>query len=247
MQTQTEIIPCNVLGKQVLLGVSPLLFRPTLTTTVLTGQLANETIRNRVVLDLGCGVGPIAIGLAMAGAEHVYAIDIMPEACEIAVANARLNRVDDKLSFLQGDTFEPVRGRKFDIIVDDISAVAEEVARLSSWFPLNVSSGGEDGTINTVKVLRQSQAHLNPRGFLLFPVLSLSRHKRILDVAREVFGDRLTLVASKRIPFSAQLKRNMRKLEELRSRGLIEFAHARSRPYWSLEIYKAYALQSPSD
>ena len=237
----TEIIDCDVAGRKVLLSVDPRLFRPTLTTSLLTEHLSHGDIENRTILDLGCGIGPIAIGLALAGAGHVYATDIMPQACELALANARLNQIDDKISFVSGNLFEPVHGLTFDVIVDDVSGVAEDVARLSSWFPSGVPSGGEDGTTQTVNVLLEAKAYLKPRGYLLFPVLSLSRRSRILEVARLVYGDRLTLVTSKRIPFNPELKKNIRRLEVLRDAGLIEFDQVRSRPFWTLEIYKAAA------
>ncbi len=238
----SETIHCDVAGNKVLLSAVPHLFRPTLTTTLLTEHLQRADIENRTVLDLGCGIGPIAIGLAMAGAAHVYATDIMPQACEVAAANARLNHVADRISVLSGNLFEPVRGLTFDLIVDDVSGVAEDVARLSSWFPPGVPSGGEDGTRHTVEIVRQAREYLKPQGCLLFPVLSLSRRSRILEVAREVYGDRLTLVTSKRIPFNPKLKDNIRRLEELRSAGLIEFEQIRSRPFWTLEIYRADAI-----
>jgi release factor glutamine methyltransferase len=237
----SQIARCNVLGNSVLLRTSPFLFRPTLTTSILTEQLDEESVRNRTVLDLGCGIGPIAIGLALRNAAHVYATDIMSAACQLASANATLNHVADRITFVQGNLFEPLGDLRFDVIVDDVSAVTEDVARLSSWFPSGVPSGGDDGTVNTIDMLRGSQRHLRSGGFLLFPVLSLSRQSRILAVAREIYGDRLVRVASRRIPFNAELKRNLHKLEQLRAEGLIDFWHARNRPYWVLEIYKAYA------
>ena len=244
-ETRAEIVCCDVLANKVVLQVSPHLFRPTLTTTILTEQLDAATVRDRTVLDLGSGVGPIAIGLAMSGAAHVYATDVMPEACELAMANAALNGVGDRITFMHGNLFEPLGDLRFDVIVDDVSAVTEDVARLSRWFPRGVPSGGEDGTANTIAMLLASKRYLKPGGFLLFPVLSLSRHARIIEVAREVYGERLLRVASRRIPFSPDLKNNLSRLQHLRSQGLIEFWHARNRPYWMLEIYRAYADSAP--
>ena len=242
---RTETVCCDVLANKVMLRVSPNLFRPTLTTTILTDQLDAASVRDRTILDLGSGIGPIAIGLAMSGAEHVYATDVMPEACELAMANADLNGVGDRITFMHGNLFEPLGDLRFDVIVDDVSAVTEDVARLSRWFPRGVPSGGEDGTVNTVEMLLASKRYLKPGGFLLFPVLSLSRQARIIEVARQVYGERLVRVASRRIPFSADLKNNLSELQHLRSQGLIEFWHARNRPYWRLEIYRAYADGAP--
>ncbi len=67
------------------------------------------------VLDLGCGAGTIALLLARR-ADSVTGTDISSRAIAIAEANARLNGITNA-SFVTGDCFEPVHGRRFDIIV----------------------------------------------------------------------------------------------------------------------------------
>ena len=52
--------------------------------------------RGAQVLDLGCGVGVLAIMAALQGAAHVDAVDIMPQACALVEFNARLNGVADR-------------------------------------------------------------------------------------------------------------------------------------------------------
>ena len=44
-------------------------------------------------------------------------------------------------------------GYKFDIIVDDISGISEEVAKLSKWFENVPCNAGIDGTANIEEVL----------------------------------------------------------------------------------------------
>lgn len=237
MRTQT--IEFDFAGRKLLLSVDTRLFTPTLTTSILLEHVRQEGVLDRSVLDLGCGVGPLSIWMALAGARRVDAVDLMPDACSLASENARLNDVDARIAFLTGDLFEPVRGRTYDVIVDDVSGVSEVAARMSSWFPPGVPAGGDDGTLHTVRMLRESRDYLNRGGFLLFPVLGLSRRARVLDTARRVYGDGLALLSSKRIPFNAELKGNMRRMEELRNEGLIEFDQVRSRVFWTLEVYKA--------
>jgi SAM-dependent methyltransferase len=79
--------------------------------------LAQATIRrhSRATLDLGTGAGILAL-LAAAHTEHVVAVDSNPRALATAQLNARLNGLA-KIEFLEGDLFEPVRGRQFDLIV----------------------------------------------------------------------------------------------------------------------------------
>lgn len=230
-----------IAGRAIALFSDTLVFKPTLTTSLLTEQVLSSEVSIQTVLDLGCGSGPIAVVLALAGAGHVYATDLMPRACELARKNAVLNKVEAKITVLQGNLFEPVRDTKFDLIVDDVSGVAEEVARLSSWFHPDVPSGGFDGTNLTIQMLRQADLHLKPGGHLFFPVLSLSNSKKIVAVAREIFGERLTRVASKPVPFNQELKEHLDALLRLRNLGLIHFEQVRSRLFWSLDIYRADA------
>lgn len=57
-----------------------------------------------VIVDLGTGTGVIPLILChKTHASIIYGIDVQKEACEKAVRNAVLNRVEDRLTFLQGD------------------------------------------------------------------------------------------------------------------------------------------------
>ncbi len=234
---ETQVIA----GESIELFSDPGVFRPTLTTSLLTQQVLAAGVRDRTVLDLGCGSGPIAIVLARAGARLVYAADLMHGACALARRNARLNEVNHRISVVQGNLFEPVRDLRFDDIVDDVSGVAAEVARLSTWFPPGVPLAGPDGSDLTIEMLKQAQRHLNPGGRLFFPVLSLSNAARIVAVAQQVYEGRLTRLASRQIPFNQELKEHLEALHELRSRGLIDFEQIRSRLFWTLDIYRADA------
>ncbi len=78
-----------------------------------TAEIKYEDIRNRRVLDLGCGSGILAIGAALLGAENVVGIDINGDSVQAAVKNAGLAGVS--VDLVQGD-IEAVRGL-FDVTV----------------------------------------------------------------------------------------------------------------------------------
>ncbi len=69
-------------------------------------------------LDLGTGNGIQAL-LAAKHSERVWATDLNPRALEFARFNAAFNHRQDKIEFLEGKGFEPVRGMKFDLIVSN--------------------------------------------------------------------------------------------------------------------------------
>ena len=65
-------------------------FRPTL----LSEKCAiNTNFKNKNILDLGCGIGPLAIYFAKNGATSVDAIDIYDEHLKFAKKNSDLNEV----------------------------------------------------------------------------------------------------------------------------------------------------------
>jgi SAM-dependent methyltransferase len=66
-------------------------------------------------LDLGTGCGMLAV-LAASRGDKVTATDLNPRAAEFTRFNAALNGVPE-IECLTGDTFEPVKGREFDLIL----------------------------------------------------------------------------------------------------------------------------------
>ncbi|MDX1672673.1 MAG: methyltransferase [Balneolaceae bacterium] len=214
-------------------------FQPTTTTRYLLNQI--ESFKGKSVLDLGCGLGPIAITAALSGAKKVVAVDIMEEACRATEQNLVHNKVEEKVEVYRGDLFDPLGGMEFDIIVDDVSGMAEEVSRISSWYPEPIPTGGYDGTEPTVKMLKQAPGYLAEQGYLLFPVISLSDSAKIIETAEQVYGSHLELLVRKSIPFNEELMKNLDMLEKLKKKGLIDFEKVRSRYMWNLSIYKAEA------
>ena len=81
----------------------------------------SRTSRPRSMLDLGTGSGILAIAAAKLGYSPVQAVDFDPEAIQVARANARANRVQQKLSIRQGDVARlPIRprqqGQRYDLV-----------------------------------------------------------------------------------------------------------------------------------
>ena len=126
------------------------------------------------VLDLCCGSGAVGISLAkICSNVKVTATDISAEAVETAEANAEDLRV--KVRFLTGDMFDPVKGRKFDMIVSNppyirtnmISILQEEV---KDHEPLNALDGGRDGLDFYRTIVERAADFLKPEGFLLVEI-----------------------------------------------------------------------------
>jgi predicted RNA methylase len=81
--------------------------------------LARFAVRrhSRATLDLGTGSGILSLG-ASRFSDKVVATDLNQRAVDCALFNARLNGVDN-IDVLAGDCFEPVKGRRFDLILSN--------------------------------------------------------------------------------------------------------------------------------
>jgi len=103
--------------------------------------------------DIGCGSGAIAVTLAVrCPGWKVTAVDVSPDALDVARVNARSNGVGDRVTFFEGDLLEPyIRERmSVDILVSnppyietgDLAGLQPEV-RL--YEPVLALGGGPDG------------------------------------------------------------------------------------------------------
>lgn len=110
----------------------------------------------RSMLDLGTGSGV----LALLGAGHcgrVTAVDINPRALMFARFNARLNETPD-IELLAGSWFEPVAGRRFDLIVCNPPYVVSPDQEFA------FRDSGLRGTALLDGLVRQTAGHLEPGG-----------------------------------------------------------------------------------
>jgi len=110
------------------------------------------------VLDVGCGPGSLALVAAARGASRAIGTDINPRAIVMARLNARLNEL--AAEFRTGDTFEPVRGERFDLVVSQ----PPFIMRPDDVEEIQFLHGGPRGDSVTLGVLRGAAAALTPRG-----------------------------------------------------------------------------------
>jgi methylase of polypeptide subunit release factors len=226
-------------GHKVELEISQAVFQPTLTSRLLA-QLV-QVPSGASVLDLGCGTGVLAIVAALKGAAHVDAVDVMVESRPLVEANARRNRVADRVAASSGDLFESVGAQRYDVIINDVSGVADEVARLSPWYPPSIPTGGHDGADHIVRMLSVAREHLQPGGSLYFPTGSISNIPRTLEAARTAFGEKLEMIEQVEVPFCTEFRENMDVMLRLRAEGVIDFVTRRSRHLWALQFYRCWA------
>ena len=153
------------------LMVTPATLVPRPETEVLV-DLALREIPRRAdwnVLDLGTGSGAIAIAIAKERPlASVTATDSSAAALEVARQNARQHEIPN-VQFLAGDWTEPVRDKRFNVIVSNPPYVRSGDEALDALHrePRDALCAGEDG-LDAIRVLaRDCGPLLEPGGALL--------------------------------------------------------------------------------
>ncbi len=125
------------------------------------------------VCELGAGSGAISLALASERPDlMVVGIELSPDALKWAELNLKKLALPNA-TFLQGDLFAPVAGRKFELIAANLPYIPEGDR---DNLPLNVRGfeppealfGGADGLDVIARALEQSPAFLNPGGRVFF-------------------------------------------------------------------------------
>jgi len=127
------------------------------------------------VLDLCTGSGCIAIACAYAFENAIIdAVDLSQEALDVAKINVGQHNLVDQVRLLQGDLFNPVGDKKYDIIVSNPPYVGqEEMNSLPSEFehePTMALVSGSLGLDIVDRILKQATSHLNDNGILVVEV-----------------------------------------------------------------------------
>jgi release factor glutamine methyltransferase len=129
------------------------------------------------VLDIGTGSGNLAVTIAQQhkGA-RLTAVDISPEALEIAGRNASKHGVAERIVFLQGDLFTPVpAGTPFDFIVSNPPYIpGDDIAKLAAgvrdYEPRLALDGGPDGYAVFDRLIAGARDYLKPGGQLIVEI-----------------------------------------------------------------------------
>ncbi|GAA0320661.1 50S ribosomal protein L11 methyltransferase [Psychrobacter aestuarii] len=76
------------------------------TTRLCLDWLTEQDLKDKVVIDYGCGSGILGVAALLLGARQVYAVDIDPQAVLATVQNAERNHVGDRLQAFLPEDFQ---------------------------------------------------------------------------------------------------------------------------------------------
>jgi release factor glutamine methyltransferase len=118
------------------------------------------------VLDMGTGCGILGI-LAAKKASEVIAVDMNPYAVRCAKENAQLNNAGNKMVFIQGDLFTPLReDERFDVILFNAPYLPTEESEGDSWLE-RAWKGGNTGRQLIVRFISNAPMYLKHAGQIL--------------------------------------------------------------------------------
>lgn len=142
----------------------------------------------RYLLDLGTGSGVLAVVLARELPEaQLVALDLSTAALQLARANARRHQVADRIWFVQGDLFQPLRVRPiFGVIASNPPYVpTSEWARLPreirNFEPQAALDGGPDGLEIMRRIISEAYHYLVPGGLLALEI-GHNQAERVLEL-----------------------------------------------------------------
>ena len=187
-QRISERYPVQYLVGQVswrnfLINVTPAVLIPRPETELMIDILQTQGYDSHATghwVDLGTGSGAIALGLAeLFPAATIHGVDQSEVALAIAVENARLNQLGDRIKFYQGHWWEPLSHLQGQIagMVSNPPYISEaELAQLQPEVirhePLSALAGGEDGLDSVRELIWRSPLYLQKKGFWLVELMA---------------------------------------------------------------------------
>lgn len=130
------------------------------------------------ILDLGTGSGAISVCLAKEKpSAKIVAVDISPIALDVARMNAERHGVANRIQFLSGDLFAPLKPLReaIDLIVSNppyirTSELSTLAAEISNWEPMTALDGGADGIDACRRIIARGYEYLAPGGAIVLEI-----------------------------------------------------------------------------
>ena len=148
-----------------------------------------KNIRAKKILDLCTGSGAIAVSLAKYLENiQITALDISRKALDVAIANAKNNHVQEKITFVESNLFQNLGQEKYDIIVSnppyirrkEIETLDKEVRKE----PMIALDGGEDGLDFYRNIIDKGYEYLKYGGYICLEI-GYDQKEDVMQIIKE--------------------------------------------------------------
>ena len=148
-----------------------------------------QSVRAKKILDLCTGSGAIAVSLAKYLENiQITALDISRKALDVAIANAKNNHVQEKITFVESNLFQNLGQEKYDIIVSnppyirrkEIETLDKEVRRE----PRIALDGGEDGLDFYREIINKGYEYLKYGGYICLEI-GYDQKEEVMQIIKE--------------------------------------------------------------
>jgi methylase of polypeptide subunit release factors len=214
------------------------IFSPNLTTLLLIKSLKKIIKKKGKMLELGCGSGIISnYFYKNKKIKKIFASDISKTATECAIFNA--NKINAKHEIKKSNLFNSWKGYKFDIIVNDISAISDKLNSISGWYDYAPNNSGSDGVKFTIKVLKEFKKYAHKNGKLIIPIIGLSNKKKIISFMKKN-SIKHKILLSQDWPLPKKFYSYKTTLLKLKRKNIIDFENKFGFLTTKTEIYCCY-------
>ena len=175
-----------ILGEQEFYGllfhVTPDVLIPRPETELLVESVLARVDRHQPsrILDVGTGSGAMAVALAHTlPMASITAVDLSPQALEVARENAARRDVLGRVRLLQSDLLAAIEGERFDVVVANPPYIADgEVLepQVQEYEPAAALFAGPSGLEVYERLIPQAADALDPGGWLLLEIGFGQRH-----------------------------------------------------------------------
>src|SRR5579885_1710986 len=171
-----------ILGEQEFFGltfhVTPDVLIPRPETEHLVEALLERVPHDELLQIAGVGIGAGAIAVAPAHSlsqGRITALAISDAALAIALENAKIHHVNDRIRFLNSDLLSAVAGEQFDAVVSNPPYVAESdrdslERQVRDYEPASALFAGPSGLDIYNRLIPQARELLKPGGWLLMEI-----------------------------------------------------------------------------
>ena len=197
-------------------------FTPTGTSKVLVEAIIENVKEKRKILDLGCGCGAIGLSLFKNNIvkEPIYASDISKEAVSNFTTNSE--KYNCKSIVKQSHLLNEWEEGQFEMIVCDVSAISEEVAKFSNWFDVTSCKTGADGSVLMKEIFENVEKYIKKPGHFYFPIISLSNVDLIKEYSFSKFKN-IKKIKRFNWPLPEEMLKHFKTLKELKEKKFVDF------------------------